>query len=170
MRHKTRSTVEARLEHLKAVAKEAGVKLTHQRLEIFQALAATEDHPDAATLFRTVRDRVPTVSVDTVYRTLWRLHDLGLVTTLGHERDGVRFDANLDHHHHYVCVRCGLVRDFESRDLNALRVPAAIEELGSIADAHVEVRGVCKKCLTRRADETPGRRKNPPTRRGARHE
>ena len=147
MGNKAQSKVEHRLEHLKTVAKKAGVKLTHQRLEIFGEIAATEEHPDADTIFRAVQRRMPTVSVDTVYRTLWMLNRLGLVTTLGPQRDGVRFDANLDQHHHYVCVRCGLVRDFESADLNALRVPDALKELGSIADAHVEVRGVCAKCL-----------------------
>ena len=140
------SRTEQRLDHLKAVAKKAGVKLTHQRLEIFRELAATDEHPDADTVFRAVQQRMPTVSVDTVYRTLWMLHDLGLVTTLGPERNGVRFDANLDQHHHYVCVRCGLVRDFESAGLNAMRVPDAVKEFGSIADAHVEVRGVCTNC------------------------
>ena len=152
MSNKAHSKVEHRLENLKAVAKKAGVKLTHQRLEIFRELAATKEHPDADTIFRAVQHRMPTVSVDTVYRTLWMLHGLGLVTTLGPQRDGVRFDANLDQHHHYVCVRCGLVRDFESAELNALRVPEAVMELGSIADAHVEVRGVCAKCLAQRAD------------------
>jgi hypothetical protein len=55
------------------------------------------------------------------------LHDLGLVTTLGPQRDGVRFDPNLDQHHHYVCVRCGLVRDFESAD-HAARVGGGVSE------------------------------------------
>lgn len=164
MGNKIHSQVEQRLEHIKAVAKKAGVKLTHQRLEIFRELAATKEHPGADSIFRAVQHRMPTVSVDTVYRTLWMLHDLGLVRTLGPERDGVRFDANLDQHHHYVCVRCGLVRDFESADLNALRVPEAVKELGSIADAHVEVRGVCAKCLapSRRA---VWNRKHPTTQR-----
>ena len=84
--------------------------------------------------------------MDTVYRTLWMLHDLGLVATLGPELEGVRFEANLDQHHHFVCVRCGLVPDFECVELNALRVPDAVKAFGSIADAHVEVRGVCTKC------------------------
>lgn len=156
MVNKAHSKVEHRLEYLKAVAKKAGVKLTHQRLEIFRELAATEEHPDADSIFRAVQQRMPTVSVDTVYRTLWMLHALGLVTTLGPQRDGMRFDANLEQHHHYVCVRCGLVRDFESADLNALLVPDAVKQLGTIADAHVEVRGVCAKCLAQRADEPPG--------------
>ena len=161
MSNKEHSKVEHRLQHLKAVAKKAGVKLTHQRLEIFRELAATDEHPDVDSIFRAVQHRMPTVSVDTVYRTLWMLHDLGLVTTLGPQRDGVRFDANIEQHHHYVCVRCGLVRDFESADLNALRVPDAVKELGSIADAHVEVRGVCAKCLAERADEPSGTASTP---------
>jgi Fur family peroxide stress response transcriptional regulator len=154
---------EPRLEHLKTVAKAAGIKLTHQRLEIFREIAASNEHPDADTIFQAVRRRVPTVSVDTVYRTLWKLHDLGLVTTLGPQRDGVRFDANLDPHHHYVCMRCGLVRDFESADLNALRVPDTVKELGSIANAHVEVRGVCARCLA----QQPSRSANHPRRRSS---
>jgi Fe2+ or Zn2+ uptake regulation protein len=62
------------------------------------------------------------------------------------KRASARFDANLAHHHHYVCVRCGLARDFESPELGALRIPSSVQELGSIASTHVEVRGVCSRC------------------------
>jgi Fur family peroxide stress response transcriptional regulator len=138
--------VEPRLEHLKTVSRQAGVKLTHQRLEIFREVARSVEHPDAETVFRGVRRRMPTVSLDTVYRTLWLLNDLGLITTLGPRRERVRFDANLQQHHHYVCVRCGLARDFESADLNALRVPEAVKGFGSVVATHVEVRGICERC------------------------
>jgi Fur family peroxide stress response transcriptional regulator len=146
---------ERRLERFRAAAKEAGVKLTHQRLEIFREIASTLEHPDAETVFRAVQQRMPTVSLDTVYRTLWTLHDLGLVTTLGPRRESLRFDANLEQHHHYVCVRCGLVRDFESADLDALRVPEAVKDLGSIVGARVEVRGLCARCTSERAEAPP---------------
>ena len=156
MRRSAPSPRDRRLEHLRTVAREAGLKLTHQRLEILQELAGSEEHPDAETVFRAVQRRMPTVSLDTVYRTLWRLHDLGLVTTLGPRGDRVRFDANLERHHHYSCVRCGLVRDFESEELDALRLPEALNALGSVADAHVEVRGLCVRCQPK--DGTPRRR------------
>lgn len=136
----------ARLERMIAVAREAGVKLTHQRLEVFRELAHADTHPDADAVFRAVRARVPTISLDTVYRTLWRLEGLGLLHTLGPQRDGVRFDPNLDPHHHFTCVRCGLVRDFLSAELEALPLPAALSSLGRVLDAHVEVRGVCAAC------------------------
>jgi len=160
MRNKPLDRLEDRLEHLKAVASKAGVKLTHQRLEIFRELASTEAHPDADAIFRAVRLRMPTVSLDTVYRTLWMLHDLGLVTTLGPQRDRVRFDANLDQHHHFVCVRCGLVRDFESEALAHLPLPAGVAALGRVQDAHVEVRGTCGAC--QRAEPAPSAARSVP--------
>ncbi|MBS2023248.1 MAG: transcriptional repressor [Deltaproteobacteria bacterium] len=141
----------ARLGHLEAAVRKAGVKLTHQRLEIFRELASTEAHPDAEGIFKAVRRRVPTVSLDTVYRTLWMLRDLGLVVTLGPNRESLRFDANLERHHHYVCVRCGLVRDFDSEALNALRMPAAVKAFGSVVEAQVEVRGLCERCQSQRS-------------------
>lgn len=112
--------VERRFEQSKAVAREAGVKLTHRRLEIFREVASSLEHPDAETVFRAVQPGMPTVSLDTAYRTLWMLNHLGLIATLGTRRESVRFDANLEHHHHYVCVRCGLTQDFESAKLNRL--------------------------------------------------
>ena len=145
------SKVKRRLEQFKAASKEAGVKLTHQRLEIFREVAASLDHPDAEAVFRAVQKRMPTVSLDTVYRTLWLLNDLGLIITLGPRRESVRFDANLEHHHHYVCVRCGLARDFESAELNALRVPGAVKAFGSVVATHVEVRGICESCAKEQA-------------------
>ena len=143
--------IERRLDWLRAAFRKSGVKLTHQRLEIFRAIAARADHPGADTVFQAVKTRLPTVSLDTVYRTLWLLHDLGLVTTLGPRREGVRFDPNLDRHHHYVCVRCGLVQDFESSRLAALRVPPSVGNFGSVEQVQVEVRGLCRRCSARDA-------------------
>lgn len=126
-----------------ATARAEGIKLTHQRLEIFRELAAREEHPDAETLFKAVGVRVPTMSLDTVDRPLWLLHDLGLVATLGPRREAMRFDVNPDRHHHDVCARCGLIRDLESDELNLLPMPAALRELGGVLEARV---GVCVSC------------------------
>jgi Fur family peroxide stress response transcriptional regulator len=148
------SEAERRIERFKAAARRTGVKLTHQRLEIFREVAASLAHPDAETVFRGVQARIPTVSLDTVYRTLWMLNDLQLITTLGPRRESVRFDANLEPHHHYICVRCGLAKDFESGELNALRIPVAVKGFGNVAAAHVEFRGLCKSCTGEQARES----------------
>lgn len=166
MRKSEGPEVEHRLEQFKVVAKASGVKLTHQRLEIVREIVSSIEHPDAETVLRAVQARMPTVSLDTVYRTLWMLTDLGLITTLGPRRDTVRFDPNVSPHHHYVCVRCGLVRDFESTALDGLPLPAAVKRFGGIVDAHVEVRGVCAQCkklqTTTPTNTTPAKRKPKP--------
>ncbi len=141
------SELERRVEHFKSVVKDAGIKLTHQRLEIFREVASSEDHPDAETVFNAVRTRMPTVSLDTVYRALRLLNDLGLVGTLGPRQEAVRFDANLTHHHHFICVRCGLARDFESTALDNIPIPDAAKQFGRVETTHVDIRGICKQCL-----------------------
>ena len=147
-----KAEVERRVESFREAARKAGVKLTHQRLEIFREVAASLEHPSAEAVLKAVQPRMPTVSLDTVYRTLWLLNDLGLVSTLGPRRESVRFDANLALHHHYVCVRCGLARDFESAALGALRIPESVKRFGSIVATHVEVRGVCDRCAKVQAE------------------
>jgi Fur family peroxide stress response transcriptional regulator len=144
--------VERRLEEFKAVAREAGAKLTHQRLEIFRAVASSAEHPSVEAVYKVVRETVPTVSLDTVYRTLWLLTDLGLLRTLGPRQGVVRFDANLEPHHHFRCMRCGLVRDFESPELNALRIPHSVDRFGQVESTHVEVRGICAECASELAE------------------
>lgn len=154
--------VERRLERFEAAVREAGVKLTHQRLEIFRAVASSLEHPSAEAVHRAVQANTPTVSLDTVYRTLWLLTDLGLLTTLGPRRDSVRFDANVESHHHYVCTRCGLVQDFESSDLNALTIPNTVNQFGQVVSTHVEVRGICDRCQEQTSNSQPPNRNNPP--------
>ncbi|MCG6929883.1 MAG: transcriptional repressor [Desulfofustis sp.] len=139
--------VEQRMNHFQAVCRDEGIKLTHQRMEIFREVAQSGDHPDADQIFQRVRNRMPTVSLDTVYRTLWLLNDLGLVVTLGFSRERARFDANLKEHHHFVCERCGFTRDFYSEALDNIRLPESVDSLGQIGATHVEVRGVCRECL-----------------------
>jgi Fur family peroxide stress response transcriptional regulator len=164
-----KAQVAQRLAQFQAAARTAGVKLTHQRLEIFREVASSLEHPSAETVFRAVQTRMPTVSLDTVYRTLWTLHDLGLLSTLGPRRESVRFDSNLEPHHHYVCIRCGRARDFESPQLNTIRVPSAAKRFGRVVSTHVAVRGICDTC-TKRGTPKPVRQDPQPASRRDRRE
>jgi Fur family peroxide stress response transcriptional regulator len=138
--------IEQRIKHFTGVCRESNVKLTHQRLEIFREIAQTGDHPDAEKVYRRIRKRLPTVSLDTVYRTLWLLTDLGLITTLGPAHMRTRFDANLNRHHHFVCIRCGATHDFYSNELSQITLPESLKKIGSVETMQMEVRGVCWHC------------------------
>lgn len=147
----TLEELQRRMNHFREVFKRSGVKITHQRLEIFREVAKSGEHPDAETIFKGVRERVPTVSLDTVYRTLWSLIDLGLLTTLGPPLHRVRFDANMYSHHHFVCAKCGMTRDFYSKEFDRLKIPEAAKALGSVEKTQVEVRGLCLRCSKKRS-------------------
>lgn len=135
-----------RMKHFEEACRSAGVRITHQRVEIFRHVAKSGRHPDAAAVFRGVRKRLPTISLDTVYRALWLLTDLGLITMLGPPRECARFDANLRRHHHFVCRRCGLIRDFYSDGFDELPLPETVAEVGTVETMHVEAEGLCHAC------------------------
>jgi Fur family peroxide stress response transcriptional regulator len=130
--------------------REKGLKATHQRMEIFRELAGSEAHPDAEAVYQSVRQRVPAISRDTVYRTLATLEGYGLVRKAEALRGSTRFDANTDQHHHFICTVCGVIKDFHSRALNALPIPHSVKSYGAIESAQVQVRGVCSACAKRR--------------------
>jgi Fur family peroxide stress response transcriptional regulator len=143
--------VARRVEQLSRGLREAGLRLTHQRLEIVRAIAADETHPDVETVYRSVRERVPTISLDTVYRTLATLTGRGLVTRVLFTPGPARYDANQTRHHHFVCTRCGLVRDVNDRDLDAIRATAEVTRIGRPDTVTVQFRGVCTECQSSEA-------------------
>ncbi|MFO7732673.1 MAG: Fur family transcriptional regulator [Candidatus Aminicenantes bacterium] len=134
------------MDRFEAAIREAGVKRTPQRIEIYRQTAAREDHPDIETIHRKVRKTMPCVSLDTVYRTLGLFRELGLVSNVRTLSGHPRFDANTAPHHHFVCTRCGLTRDFTDPGFDALKVPEAARALGRAESARLEVRGLCPAC------------------------
>jgi Fur family peroxide stress response transcriptional regulator len=125
-----------------------GIKATQQRLEIFREVALSREHPDAVAVFHGVQSRLPTVSLDTVYRTLKTLTEFGFITTLGPRQDSLRFDANKQPHHHYACVKCGKVQDVTATLLDAANVQRVMSTYGSVQSAQLEVRGLCNTCAS----------------------
>ena len=138
--------IERRVEHFKTKAHEAGVKLTQQRLEIFREIASRADHPDAESIYHAVQDRIPGVSLDTVYRTLWLLYDLNLIATYGQLRETIHFDPNPAPHHHYICVRCGIIRDLAAPELDEFPLPPEAATFGRVLAMRVELTGLCESC------------------------
>jgi Fur family peroxide stress response transcriptional regulator len=125
-----------------------GIKVTHQRTEILRELAATDEHPDAETLHGRVRKRMPSISLDTVYRSLRLLEDKGVISRVGSMRDRARFDSNTERHHHFVCTECGMIGDFYSDALDHVQVPGEVAAMGRVSGVYVELRGRCRKCET----------------------
>ena len=133
-------------EVISAAFRKAGMKATRQRLEIYRELTGTDAHPDAETVFKRVRRKIPTISFDTVYRTLHTLEQAGLVVRIGPALDRARFDACLDPHHHFVCEQCGSIIDFQDDKLNGLPQFGTVSRIGSVHSISYVLRGVCLRC------------------------
>jgi Fur family transcriptional regulator, peroxide stress response regulator len=134
-----------RMDLFKDALKHNGVKLTHQRMIIFNEVAESKEHPNVESVYNTVRKKLPMVSLDTVYRTLWMLQDLRLILILG-ARDRVRFDGNMKPHHHFICNECGLMRDFYSNEFDLLKIPKEVKNFGNGKTVHIEIQGICTEC------------------------
>jgi Fur family peroxide stress response transcriptional regulator len=125
--------------------------MTHQRAEIFKELAVRHDHPSAEDLYRSIRDRIPTMALDTVYRTLNTFESINAIRRLDVFDEKARFDANLEPHHHCICTRCRTIVDFKWENFDVMDPPDAVGAWGRFWSKSVILRGVCRKCLTQGA-------------------
>lgn len=141
-----REEINERMNAFAAACERLGLKVTHQRSEIFRIVISTEGHPDVLSVFRLVKKRIPSISLDTVYRNLNLLAEHGLISILGMSRENLRFDGNMESHHHFSCVKCGRIGDFVSEKVAALEFPSEAEALGTPLSLHVEVKGICAAC------------------------
>ena len=131
---------------LEAKCRERGIPMTVQRRAIFEALLDRQDHPTIDQVYEDVKDRIPGVSRTTVYRTLETFVDLGVSRKTSHVAAMARFDGNVDHHHHLVCVRCDKVVDFDDPALSRLAFPDARRTAFEIVDFSVYLEGLCADC------------------------
>jgi Fur family peroxide stress response transcriptional regulator len=94
-----------------ATLREHGLQVTHQRLAIYQALYKAKEHPNADLIYENVKKRFPMISLGTVYKTLERFHEVGLIHKVSPMTEVARYDAVVDSHHHFMCIKCQEIRD-----------------------------------------------------------
>ena len=141
-----RIDIDARLRELEKACRAVGARVTHQRREVLRAVVETDEHPDAQTVLRRVRERMPSISFDTVYRTLSFLERHDLIHRVHATGEPARFDGNHKPHHHFICTNCGRITDFESPEVDEMDLPEGIGKLGSAASRQLQVYGICREC------------------------
>ncbi|MCF7974207.1 MAG: transcriptional repressor [Phycisphaerae bacterium] len=126
--------------------KNAGLKMTPQRLAIYKYLLETVEHPSADTVFRNVRHTLPNISLDTVNRTLLTLNRIGAAFVVEGTGDVKRFDANLEDHQHFKCLNCKRIIDFHHAPFDNVEIPTCIKDQFTILRKTVYFEGLCKDC------------------------
>ena len=123
------------------------LRLTPQRLEIFRELARAKDHPSAEALHQRLLKRMPTLSLDTVYRTLGTLARNGLISLVETVESQARFEVADRQHHHLICEQCREIIDFEWQEIDRADLPQGVDAWGKIIRKNVVLYGICQKCL-----------------------
>ena len=142
----TKEQLEQTMQQFTAACKQACLKVTHQRTEIFRHLLSQPDHPSAETLHKRLLPTLPTISLDTVYRTLTTLEQHGLVSRIQTAESQARFEAVYAPHHHLICSRCKRVYDFLWPAIDRLDLPSDIDSWGRIDSKTIVVYGICNSC------------------------
>ena len=99
-------------QEIQSLLRANGVRPTQQRVAVYQYLAAHPIHPTAETIYRELIAQYPSFSRATVYNSLHKLAEAGLIKVLTIDPDEQRFDGTVRDHGHFRCVRCGAVTDF----------------------------------------------------------
>lgn len=128
--------------------KQAGCRITPQRLAILEVVTESRDHLTAEQIHALVARRFPTTSLATVYKTVNLLRDEGELIELGFSGSaGTRYDgARPAPHPHLICVRCNRILDPEIRLFDEL--PGELTESYGyrILSHRIDIYGICPEC------------------------
>jgi Fur family peroxide stress response transcriptional regulator len=141
-----RTGLAGKLDAFRRVCRDKGLKVTPQRMAVYEALVATNEHPSAEAVFHKVREIFPNISLDTVNRTLLTLSDMGLALPVEGSGDAKRFDGDTGNHQHFRCVRCKRIIDFHHEPFGRISVPKSLADKFVVLRTTVYVEGLCDRC------------------------
>ena len=124
-----------------------GWRLTPQRRVVAEVLHGEHVHLTAEAVLARAQQRLPEISLATVYNTLNELVAMGEVLEVAPGGGRRRYDPNVEHrHHHLVCTSCGELRDVHPDGEGELTLPPADRHGYRIVDVDIVFRGVCRAC------------------------
>ena len=90
------------------------------------------------------------LSAATVYRNMEQMVSSGLVTNLGRSGAAMKYDTNLEEHHHFICSRCGRVHDVYLSNVSyELDMEKSLLGDAKIDVSELYLHGVCQDCLNK---------------------
>jgi Fur family peroxide stress response transcriptional regulator len=146
---------ETRVNTIVSRLREAGYRITPQRMALIEILCQSEGHPSAGQLHEQIRQRFPTTSLATVYKTLNVLKEVGEVMEIGFAGSDARYDsAHPDPHPHLICVQCRRIEDIDVQQLDPESQVAEIAERSGyrILSYRMDVYGLCPRCQREMAE------------------
>jgi len=127
---------------------------TNQRRIIIEELRKLKTHPTADELYAIVREKLPQISLGTVYRNLELLAEAGKILKLELSGKQKRFDGNVNKHFHMRCSTCGKIEDMEADEMGEIdsRLNDLVDKL-KVDGYRLGFSRLCSRC---RAEEIFG--------------
>ena len=122
------------------------MRMTRQREVILAELRNSDAHPSADELYQRVREKLPRISLGTVYRNLEILSELGEIRKLELSGALKRYDGHPHRHYHIRCVQCNTVVDAPVAPLNQLEDELYQTTVFEIIGHNLEFTGLCPGC------------------------
>lgn len=91
----------------------SGLRMTRQRQEVYRILHQERDHPTANDVFMRVKDRLPNISLATVYNCLEALVQHGIIRQVNFDRESSRYCPKAAEHGHFHDVATGVIHDVD---------------------------------------------------------
>ena len=137
------------LDDFRRRCKEQGLAFTFQRQVIYEAVVDSREHPTPELIYEQVRQRIPSISLGTIYKNVKTFLDSGVLKEVTLHHGSLRLESNMTPHHHLVCSSCKAIFDIEESALEPVQLPSSELPKGfSIKQCRVEFVGVCKGCQT----------------------
>lgn len=127
--------------------REKGYKITPQRRAVIAALDVCGQFPTVQQLLESVKKMMPDVSLDTIYRNLTLLTEIGIVHEI-HRHNGNVYEMVIPghHHHHLICTQCGRTECINICPMSEAYTEEAAK-LGFLITGHIfEFYGLCSTC------------------------
>lgn len=118
--------------------------LTSQQKIILDYLKNTKTHPTAKAIYKVVKEKLPRISLSTVYRILDKLKEKGEIQEISGKIR--RFDGYTLPHAHFICLKCGQVFDIDN-DFKYLENQKL--DVGDVVNYQLYFYGYCNKCKSK---------------------
>lgn len=129
---------------------EHGIAVTHQRQVLYETMQRMVGHPSPEEVFASVKERIPSISLATVYKNIHLFVESGVFRELSIHHGTLRVEMNKEPHHHMVCTVCKKVTDLLGDDEFGVRLQNTALPGGFLIERiSMDVIGVCPECQLR---------------------
>lgn len=108
------------IDRIKNRLKEKGLKITPQRMAILEAVIKLNNHPSAEMIIDYIRQNHPNIATGTVYKVLEALVETKIINKVKSRQDIMRYDAELEKHHHLYSSTSERIEDYFNDELDNL--------------------------------------------------